>query len=96
MNKIIANLLRKCASDLENGTSHLSSQGCYKALNTINLLMNGDEEMSKKEASEYIGVSRATFENYVRDNIIPEGKHHEGTKALFWFKSDLDNYLYNN
>ena len=52
------------------------------------------EELSKLEAAEYIGVCRATFDNYVSNGLIPKGKNHDGTKALFWFKSDLDQFLY--
>lgn len=29
--------------------------------------------MSKTDAADYIGVSRATFDNYVRDGFIPKG-----------------------
>ena len=83
-------MLRKIADNLDAGTSHLDEKGCHKVLNTINLMENGDEELSKLEAAEYIGVCRATFDNYVSNGLIPKGKNHEGIKALFWFKSDLD------
>ena len=58
-------MLRKIADNLDAGTSHLDEKGCRKVLNTINLMENGDEELSKLEAAEYIGVCRATFDNYV-------------------------------
>ena len=87
-------MLRKIADNLDAGTSHLDEKGCHKVLNTINLMENGDEELSKLEAAEYIGVCRATFDNYVSNGLIPKGKNHDGTKDLFWFKSDLDQFLY--
>ena len=87
-------MLRKIADNLDAGTSHLDEKGCHKVLNTINLMENGDEELSKLEAAEYIGVSRATFDNYVSNGLIQKKKNHDGTKALFWFKSDLDQFLY--
>ena len=87
-------MLRKIADNLDAGTSHLDEKGCHKVLNTINLMENGDEELSKLEAAEYIGVCRATFDNYFSNGLIPKGKNNEGTKALFWFKSDLDQFLY--
>jgi predicted site-specific integrase-resolvase len=47
--------------------------------------------MSKTEAAEYIGVCRATFDNYVKNGYIPRGtSSHKDTKTLFWWKSDLD------
>ena len=87
-------MLRKIADNLDAGTSHLDEKGCHKVLNTINLMENGDEELSKLEAAEYIGVCRATFDNYVSNGLIPQGKNHDGAKVSFWFKSDLDQFLY--
>lgn len=49
--------------------------------------------MSKIQACDYIGVSRATFDNYVRDGFIPKGIKQEGFKELSWQKSDLDIFL---
>ena len=94
MNDLIISILKSIINNLESGTSHLDEKGCHKVLNTINLMEHGDEEMSKSEAAEYIGVCRATFDNYVSNGLIPKGKNHDGTKALFWFKSDLDQFLY--
>lgn len=95
MKHLIANLLKKIANDLDAGTTTLDESGCRKVLHTINLMQNGDQEMTKSEASEYIGVCRATFDNYVRDGFIPRGNNnHRDTKTLFWWKSDLDQFLY--
>lgn len=95
MENLIARVLQKIAEDLDAGTSTLDENGCRKVLNAINLLQNGDQEMTKSEASEYIGVCRATFDNYIRDGFIPKGvNRHRDTKALFWWKSDLDQFLY--
>jgi predicted site-specific integrase-resolvase len=30
--------------------------------------------MNKTQAADYLGVSRATFDNYVHDGFIPKGK----------------------
>lgn len=40
-----------------------------------------------------VGVSRATFDNYVRDGFIPKGVKQEGFKELSWNKADLDIFL---
>lgn len=91
MQKLISSILRKMADNLDAGTTHLDEKGCHKVLNTINLMEHGDEEMSKSEAAEYIGVCRATFDKYVSDGLIPRGiNKHRDTKTLFWWKSDLD------
>ena len=49
--------------------------------------------MSKIQACDYLGVSRATFDNYVRDGFIPKGIKQEGFKELSWNKADLDIFL---
>jgi predicted DNA-binding transcriptional regulator AlpA len=46
-------------------------------------------------AADYIGVSRATFDNYVKNGYIPKGEKKDGFKELHWHKSDLDIYLIN-
>lgn len=57
---------------------------------------NPDQRMSKIQACDYIGVSRATFDNYVKDGFIPKGIKQEGFKELSWQKSDLDIFLSTN
>lgn len=49
--------------------------------------------MNKTQAADYLGISRATFDNHVRDGFIPKGRQIPGFKELRWYKSDLDLYL---
>ena len=49
--------------------------------------------MGKIQACDYLGVSRATFDNYVKNGWIPKGYKQDGFKELSWMKSDLDFYL---
>lgn len=94
MLKIIRNILQKFIDDIDADNSNLSyEQQC----NIIRILSNVDseEEMSKTKAADYIGVCRATFDNYIRDGFIPRGKKIEGFKELRWYKSDLDVFLSN-
>jgi predicted DNA-binding transcriptional regulator AlpA len=51
--------------------------------------------MSKIQSAEYLGVSRATFDNLVKDGFIPKGMKQDGFKELSWSKIDLDLYLHN-
>lgn len=51
--------------------------------------------MNKTQAADYLGISRATFDNHVRDGFIPKGKQVSRFKELRWYKSDLDVYLSN-
>lgn len=38
-------------------------------------------------------MSRATFDNLVRDGKLPKGKKVPGFKELMWYKRDLRKYL---
>ena len=49
--------------------------------------------MSKSTAADYVGVCRATFDNYIRDGLIPKGEKVDGFKELRWYKNDLDFFL---
>ena len=37
-----------------------------------------------------MGISRATFDRYVKDGIIPKGRRQQGFKEIFYLKKDLD------
>ena len=52
--------------------------------------------MSKYQAYQYLNVSRATFDNYVREGRLPRGKKEAGFKELSWKKQDLDDFIHNN
>lgn len=64
-----------------------------KIISVLSNIANPDQRMSKIQACDYLGVSRATFDNYVRDGFIPKGIKQEGFKELSWQKSDLDIFL---
>lgn len=94
MLQIIKSILQKFIDDIDAGNTNLScEQQCdiIKVLSNINV--NG--EMSKTQAADYIGVSRATFDNYVHDGYLPKGVKLEGFKELRWYKSDLDIFMIN-
>lgn len=96
MLEIIKSILQKFIDDIDAGNSNLSyEQQCdiIRALSNVNI--GQENEMSKTQAADYIGVSRATFDNYIRDGFIPKGKQIGRFKELRWYKSDLDTFLAN-
>lgn len=58
-----------------------------------NVDLGQENEMNKTQAADYLGVSRATFDNYVHDGFIPKGRQVGRFKELRWYKSDLDLFL---
>ena len=93
---IIRNLLQQHIDNIDSGNTNIDFQqqsDIIKILSNVNL--GQDNEMNKTDAADYLGVSRATFDNYVRDGFIPKGKKVGNFKELRWYKSDLDLFLIN-
>lgn len=94
MLKILRNLLQQIIDDIDSGNSNISENEQLEAIKFIQKI--NSKELSKIEAAEYIGVSRATFDNYVRKGLIPLGKKRQGFKEKSWNKQELDNFIENN
>lgn len=96
MLKIIRSILQNFIDNIDANNTNLS---CEQQCDIIKILSNidigQDNEMSKTQAADYIGVCRATFDNYVRDGFLPKGRKIEGFKELRWYKSDLDVFMIN-
>lgn len=94
MLSIIRTLLQKFIDDIDADNTNLSyEQQCNLIQVLSNVNIGQDNEMNKTQAAEYLGVSRATFDNYVHDGFIPKGKQIGKFKELRWYKSDLDLFL---
>ena len=78
-----------------NNTNISYEQQCDIIRLLSNVNAGQENEMNKTQAADYIGVSRATFDNYVKDGFIPKGKQIGNFKELRWYKSDLDLFLIN-
>ena len=93
MLKVIKELLLKIVDDIDAGNSNITNEEALELANTISVLANKDRRMSKYAACQYLNVSRATFDNYVREDKLPKGKHDIGFKELSWSRRDLDNLI---
>ena len=95
MLNIIRNLLQKLINDIDTDNTNISQEDQSKIISLLCNIMDKDQRMSKIQACEYVGVSRSTFDNLVKDGFIPKGRKQEGFKELSWSKIDLDFYLHN-
>ena len=91
MMKLLRNLLKQMLNDMDSGNSKISEDEQEELIDLIQKITS--KELSKTESADYIGVSRATFDNYIKKGLIPEGKKYQGRSYLLWRKSDLDKYL---
>ena len=91
MLEIIKCALRQMLNDLDSGNSSISEQEQEELINLIEKL--NKKELNKTEASNYLGVSTSTLNNYINRGWIPEGIKKQGNKQKVWLKSDLDKFL---
>lgn len=91
MNKleIIKHCLKQIINDIDTSNSHLTEEECDEVLSLINKVAIVENKYSKYQACKYLGISRATFDNYIKDGKIPEGKSQQGFKEKFWLLEDL-------
>lgn len=94
MLNVIRTLLQKFIDDIDADNTNINyEQQCQILRILSNVDAGQDNEMNKTQAADYLGVCRATFDNYVRDGYIPKGKQVGNFKELRWYKSDLDLFL---
>ena len=91
MLKIIKAILQQWIDDIDSGNSNISEEQQEEILEFCQKLTS--KELTKTESADYIGVSRATFDNYISKGLIPKGSKRPGLNNLMWNKSDLDKYL---
>lgn len=92
MKRIIRNLLQGIINDLDAVNTNMNEEEAIEIAKVISELRK-DNGISKYAACKYLNVSRATFDNYVREGKIPKGKHEIGFKELRWYKKDLDEFI---
>lgn len=90
---VLSNLLKKIVNDIDSGNSNLTENECVEIINTIKGLTDKTDRISKYEACKYLNISRATFDNYVREGKLPRGKHKAGFKELSWEKKELEEFV---
>ena len=93
MINIIKSILNNIIKDIDAGNSNITEEDEAKILEVLNKYTHKDEKLSKYQACQYLNVSRATFDNYIRDGKLPKGIKQVGFKELSWFKKDLDIFI---
>lgn len=93
MLKIVKNLLLKIVDDIDSGNSNIDDKEALEIIDTLKRFTDKDIRHSKYGACDYLNVSRATFDNYIRSGKLPKGKHVIGFKELSWSEKDLNNFI---
>lgn len=90
MLKIIKKLLLRIIDDIDAGNSNMTEEEALKTIEMLRDYSQKGEGMSKYSACQYLNISRATFDNLVKEGKLPKGKHVIGFKELRFYKKDLD------
>lgn len=90
MLKVIARMLRGIADRIDEGSISSNPEETIQVMEAIQGFVDKEQRISKYQACQYLNISRATFDNYVRDGKLPRGKHVAGFKELSYSKKDLD------
>lgn len=91
MLNLIKKILLKIVDDIDAGNSNISEKEALELTKVLQSYTDKTSKLSKYQACQYLNMSRASFDNYVREGKIPQGKKEAGFKEKFWTKKDLDN-----
>ena len=81
--RLVRDLLAKIIEDIDAGNSNISDDQYDSIIEQISFFSNANTKYSKYQACKFLGISRATFDNKVREGLIPAGKKQQGFKELF-------------
>lgn len=89
MLQVVRNLLLKIVEDIDAGNSNADEEELMQIAKFLNRTMRKDRMLNKYQAYTYLNISRAKFDNMVREGLIPRGKKVAGSRELRWYKKDL-------
>lgn len=90
MLKVLRELLVSIIDDIDTGNTNIEEEDEVKIIESLRQYTRKDKPISKYQAYTYLNMSRATFDNLVKDGKLPKGTKVAGFKELFWYKKDLD------
>lgn len=90
MLQLIKSAFQQFIDDIDSGNSNINEEQQKEILELVQKI--NSKELSKLESADYIGVSRATFDNYIKKGLIPQGHKRQGFTELSWNRSDLDKF----
>lgn len=90
---IIRSILQNIIDQIDKGECNLSDEEIKILIDLIRRYANPEQKLSKTQVCCRLGISRATFDNYVRAGIFPKGQNQVGFKEKFWTNSDISNKI---
>lgn len=88
--KVLKKELQHSIENIDAGNSEITEEELVELVKLLATINKGEERISKTIACEKIlHCSPSTFDNYVREGIIPPGRKVAGFKELLWNESDF-------
>ena len=82
MLQIIKKELQRIINDIDSDNTNLDEKEQIEIAEFLKKFNSRDRMISKYQAFTYLNISRATFDNLVRNGVLPKGKKIEGFKEL--------------
>jgi predicted DNA-binding transcriptional regulator AlpA len=89
MLRVLKKQLLKIVDDIDVGNSEISDEDAIQIADFLKRFNSRDKMISKYQAFTYLNISRAQFDNLVREGRLPEGKKIEGFKELQWSLKEI-------
>lgn len=86
-NKVIANIFRKFADKIENGTCEVDTDTLTDIANKLIHI-----KMTAEQTCSYLNVSRATLNRMVIDGRVPH-PHKDRGGNKYWYQDEVDNSI---
>ena len=90
--KLIRDLLAEKVEAMDAGNSNIDEESAVSILKAITDSTDMTKRVSKYKACQMLHISRATFDNYVREGKLPKGEHTIGFKELSWSIKDINDF----
>lgn len=90
--KLIRDLLADRLKQIDAGNSNIDEESAIAILKAVNDSTDMTKRVSKYKACQILCISRATFDNYVREGKLPKGEHTIGFKEKSWNLYDINKF----
>lgn len=74
MLKFTGKMLREVADRIDEGSISSNPEETMQAMEALKQFVDKEQKLSKYQACQYLNMSRASFDNYVREGKLPKGK----------------------
>lgn len=93
MENLLKRVLLQIIDDIDAGNSNITQEEEIEFIRTIRRFTDKTERLSKYQACKLLNISRATFDNYIKEGKIPKGVKQQGFKELSWNKKELLEFI---